>query len=111
MKGFVDVSREAAEVGFDCRVHVSDTVWNQCCQWTVEDNERQDFQEMDARIWDVVFIPVMKLKTQQGQLGRDGMVYEIYCLLRGKGKKATLIKLRLSKKGRGMVITFADEAL
>jgi hypothetical protein len=111
MQKYVDVSREAADAGFECRVQVSERVWNQCCEWSEEDTKRQDYQEQDARIWDVVFVPSMKLRMQQGRLDRQGMKYEIYCLLRGEGKEATLIKLCLSKRGQGMVITFSDEVL
>ena len=118
MEKFIDVTRAAADAGFVCRVHVSGKVWNQCCQWTAEDNERQCYQEQDARVWDVLFVPAMRLKmevtnghTEQELLKPPGFQYQIYCVLRGKSKDADLITLQISRKGRGMVITFADETL
>lgn len=121
MKGFVDITREAEEAGFDCRVMVTAEVWDRCCEWTPEDTERQDLQDKDARIWDIVFVPSMKLRMgvtdgRNGPLDLSGIRYQIYCLLRGEGTEATLITLRIqtvtfAHGERGMVISFEDEPL
>lgn len=121
MKGFVDITREAEEAGFEDRVYVSEKVWNLCCEWTPGDTERQDYQDMDARIWDIVFVPSMKLRMgvtdgRNGPLDLGGIRYQIFCLLRGEGTEATLITLRIqtvtfAHGERGMVISFEDEPL
>lgn len=115
MQRFVDVTDEAQEVGFCCRVLMTEEVWQSCCLWTEQDNARQCYQELDARVWDVLFVPATRFKmeiaaghTEQELLRPPGFRYQVYCVLRGNSKDAVLITLRISQKGRGMVITFAD---
>ncbi|MHC1699284.1 MAG: hypothetical protein AB9919_14705 [Geobacteraceae bacterium] len=77
-------------------------VWDLCCQWTEQDNQRQCYQEQDARVWDVLFVPAMKLKmgaaggyTESELLTPYGLRYQIYCLLRVDSQEASLITLRI----------------
>lgn len=117
MQSLVDVTEQAKEAGFCCRVAVTGEVWQSCVEWTADDTKRQGYQEQDARLWDVLFVPATRLKmevtnghTEQELLKPPGFRFQIYCVLRGKGEDSDLITLRISRKGRGMVITFADEA-
>ncbi|MEA5113339.1 MAG: hypothetical protein VB050_04865 [Geobacteraceae bacterium] len=120
---FVDVTDEAAEAGFCCRVLMTEQVWNLCCQWTEQDTARQGFQEQDARIWDVFFVPATKLRmgiaggyAENELLAPFGLRYQIYCLLRGENKEASLITLRMLpatfKEGtHGLIVSFPDDPL
>jgi len=53
-----------------------------------------DVTDVAARLWDVLFVPAMKLRFAVGDgynedemFKPDGLWYEIYCVLRGKGGK------------------------
>lgn len=112
---FHDITRTTAEVGLDCQVRVSDRVWDQCVRWTDEDSLKQDYQEEDARLWDVAFVGAMKLKrgfTEEMLRPPHGIQYEIFVLMRdGHTKAAVPVKLRISRKGLGLIISFPDETL
>ncbi len=123
MQRFVDVTDEAQEAGFCCRVLMTEEVWQLCCLWTEKDNARQGYQEQDARVWDVLFVPAMKLKmgvadgnTESELMGSGGLTYQIYCVLRGEGEDATLMTLRVfpstfNGEERGLIISFPYESL
>jgi hypothetical protein len=120
---FVDVTEEAAEAGFCCQVLMTERVWNLCCQWTEEDNARQGYQEQDARVWDVFFVPATKLKigvaggyTENELLTPYGLRYQIYCLLRGDSYEARLITLRILPAALigdtyDLIVSFPDDPL
>ena len=110
----VDVTQMAADAGFTCSVYLNREVWDKCVVWNSSDSERQVYQEEDARLWDVLFVPAFKLKSGLGTVtpGR-GMPYEIYCLLRDKEAQKTeveLIQLRAvpidTDNGPAVIITF-----
>jgi len=119
----VDVTEEAAEAGFCCQVLMTERVWNLCCQWTEQDNARQGYQEQDARVWDVFFLPATKLKigvaggyTENELLTPYGLRYQIYCLLRGDSHEASLITLRILPvtfigDTYGLIVSFPDDPL
>ena len=103
----VDVTETACEAGFDCKVYLTPNVWEKCCEWTDVDNKRQDYQDWDARLWDVLFVPAQKIKM--GNFNPvTGMTYQIYCLIRdGVSKDATQINLKvLPVDGGGLIIDF-----
>ena len=118
MQRFVDVTDAAQEAGFSCRVLMSKEVWQSCCKWTEEDNARQCYQDQDARVWDVLFVPAVKLKmanadglTERNLLKDDGLTYQIYCVLHGCGEDASLIYLKvapakLEASKPGLIISF-----
>lgn len=118
---FVDVTEEAAEAGFCCQVLMTERVWNLCCQWTELDNACQGYQKQDARVWDVFFVPATKLKigfaggcSENELLTSRGLRYQIYCLLRGGSREASLITLRMlpatfNDDTHGLIVSFPDE--
>lgn len=112
---FHDITGTTAEVGLDCRVQVSAQVWDRCILWTDEDSRKQDFQDEDARLWDVAFVGAMRLKrgyTEEMLRPPHGIQYEIFVLMRdGHSKAAVPVKLRISRKGLGLIISFPDETL
>jgi hypothetical protein len=115
MRRFHDITGTTAEVGLDCQVKVSAEVWDRCIRWADEDSRKQDFQEEDARLWDMAFVGAMRLKrgyTEEMLRPPGGIRYEIYVLLRdGHSKTAVPTNLRITRKGLGLIISFADETL
>lgn len=88
----IDVTETAYDAGFACKVYLTQDVWDKCVEWTEADSERQDYQDQDARLWDVLFVPAAKM-----QIGFDpvtGLSYQILCLLRDgfstEARKVTL---------------------
>jgi len=57
----IDVSATAAEVGYGFNtlrapVLLTQELWDTCVKWDQGDSDAQDFQEQDARLWDVLFV-------------------------------------------------------
>lgn len=101
---FVDVSEVAYEAGFACSVFVTNEVWDKCVVWTASDTSKQDYQEQDARLWDVLFVSAMRLKMD-GLNPVTGLNYRIYCLLRdGESIDADYIQLNLNLCGNGKLL-------
>ncbi len=111
---FIDVTSTAYEAGFSCPVYLSEEVWDKCVEWGDDDSDRQGYQEEDARLWDVLFVPAFKLSSGLGRIAPSGdMGYEIYCLIRDKGdtkSESDLIRLRVvpveTAKGNAVLISF-----
>ncbi len=96
----VDVTEAASEAGFSCPVYVTEEVWDRCVKWSEADKNRQGYQEEDARLWDVLFAPALKMRFGLGSVDvPGGMDYEIYCILRDENGTrddgASLIRLRV----------------
>lgn len=94
----IDVTETAYDAGFACKVYLTQDVWDKCVEWTEADSERQDYQDQDARLWDVLFVSAAKM-----QMGFDpvaGLSYQIHCLVRdGRSTEAMKIKLQIVPKG------------
>jgi hypothetical protein len=61
MKGYIDVSNTAAEVGsgfniLKAPVMLSSKLWGICVEWSDEDTNEQEYQEQEARLWDILFV-------------------------------------------------------
>ncbi len=96
----IDVTSTAKEVGlgFDslgAPVAVTKGVWLKCVEWTEADSERQDYQEQESRLWDVLFTcgGTLQLKlTDFFKAGRHG--FTVQCIPRdGKTTAATTAHL------------------
>lgn len=123
MQRFVDVTDEVQKVGFCCRVLMTEEVWQSCCLRTELDNARLCYQEQDARVWDVLFVPATRLTmeignghTEQELLRPPGFRYQIYGVIRGGDEDATLITLRIwsstfNGEEHGLIVTFPDDPL
>jgi hypothetical protein len=121
---FVDVTAEAGEAGFRCRVMVTEEVWDRCCKWTDSDTLRQGYQNRADRIREILYLPSLKMQGEADDgyaedgdlLGLGGLTYAINCVLRGAGEGNTLVSLRirpamLSEVDRGLIVSFPDENL
>ena len=99
----VDVTQTAEEVGlgFDilsAPVAVTKTVWNTCIEWTDCDTEQQDYQEQDARLWDVLFTCGGTLQLKFAEFCKAGRHdYSIFCIPRdGKSTESVTFQLTAS---------------
>lgn len=121
---FVDLTAEAGEAGFRCRVMVTEKVWDRCCKWTGVDTLRQGYQDLAARIREILFLPSIKMQGEADDgyaedgdlLGQGGLTYAINCVLRGAGEGATLVTLRIQPAlfdefDRGLIVSFPHENL
>ena len=95
-----DVTKIAEEVGmgFDtlkAPVAITKEVWLTCVEWTDDDSERQDYQEQDARLWDVVFTCGGTLQIKIAEFSKAGRHnYNIECVPRdGRSINAVTVHL------------------
>jgi len=118
MRPFVEVTEEAREVGFSCRVLITRGVWYRCCMWSEEDTKRQGYQDQDARISEVLFAAAMKMTAEAAEhsdlLIIGGFKYQIQSVRRGGSKEAGWVTLRMVpvifKEGTcGLIVSFPDE--
>jgi hypothetical protein len=99
----VNVSKTAHDVGLGFKmvgapVALTRRVWVSCVEWTDDDNEKQCYQEQDARLWDVLFTAGGTLQFEVEKFLRAGdnrtHLYSIYCIPRdGKSSEAVNVNL------------------
>ena len=65
----VDVTKWAKEAGFTLPAVVTQAVWEDCCNWTDEDdrNSRHTGQSTAGRAWDVLFLAGMAAREKRNQ--------------------------------------------
>ena len=86
----VDVSETAKEAGFKFPVALTRAVYEDCVAWDEKDNERQTHQDVEGRLWDVVFMASLAAK-QGGQEIR----FSLYRVPRGgHGVRARQVTLK-----------------
>lgn len=114
---FIDVSDVAKETGFGlfgCPVGLDARVWNECVGWNETDNETQDYQEEDARLWDILFVGGSKLQMNPNDiLHKDFVQFQIYCLLRdGKSVESVPVNFKIEKTMlngiHGLIVRYGD---
>lgn len=81
------------EAGFKYPVAMTNTVWTQYVEWTAEDNEKQTYQDLQGRLWDVLCMLRFAIKLQSGS--SDEIRYKLMVIPRdGKTKRAKNIILK-----------------
>ena len=80
-----DVTDAAKGTGFSiygCPVHVDIDVWDKCVKWNESDNERQIYQEEDARLWDILFVGGSIMQMEPNKILKEGVVnFHTLCVL------------------------------
>ena len=62
----VDVTKWAKEAGFTLPAVVTQAVWEDCCAWPGDAVKQSLFpQDLDGRIWDVVFMAAVAAREHQ----------------------------------------------
>lgn len=77
---------EWKEAGFVTPVACTRAVWNQFIEWTDEDSKRQTYQDQPGRLWDVLFMLSLAIRTR----GNGNVLhYELHVVPRGgRGRMA-----------------------
>lgn len=60
-----DVSELAREAGFVLPVAITAACWADCVAWSATDSERQVHQDETGRLWDVLFMASIAIRSTQ----------------------------------------------
>lgn len=60
----VDVTPTAYEAGFKWPVALTHAVWEDCVAWSGEDSTKQSYQDQSGRLWDVLFMAYVAIRTR-----------------------------------------------
>jgi Family of unknown function (DUF6573) len=89
----VDVSETAREAGFRWPVAMTCAAWQDCVAWSEDDNRRQVYQDESGRLWDVLWMAFVAIRSANGG---TQMAYQLYRVPRdGQSVKAQLTSLKL----------------
>ncbi|MCY3803499.1 MAG: hypothetical protein OXG06_03720 [Gammaproteobacteria bacterium] len=90
----IDVTEEAKPAGFVLPVALTATVWADCVAWSEADSLEQCHQDESARLWDVLFMAAINIKSRAGSA--SSLVYAIDRVKRGDDtSEATAVQLKL----------------
>ena len=90
----IDVTETASETGIILPTALTDTVWENCVEWDKADADRKQIhQDMDGRLWDVLYMAYHAIRNNPTQ---SVLRYELYRVPRcGTGRKAREIVLKI----------------
>jgi len=89
----VDVSETAREAGFRWPVAITSAAWADFVAWSEEDDQRQVYQDESGRLWDVLWMAFVAIRSANGG---TQMEYQLYRVPRdGKSVEAQLTSLKL----------------
>ena len=90
----VDVTETASEAGIILPTALTDTVWENCVEWDKADADRKQIhQDMDGRLWDVLYMAYHAIRNNPTQ---SVLRYKLYRVPRcGVGRKAREITLKI----------------
>ena len=89
----VDISEMASEAGFRWPVAMTATAWADCVAWSDDDNQRQVYQDESGRLWDVLWMAFVAIRSANGG---TQMEYKLYRVPRdGNSVEARLTSLKL----------------
>lgn len=101
---YIAATQTAEEVGMGFNivgapVALSRDVWDEYVKWTDQDSGLQEYQEQDARLWDVLFTGGGTLQIKINQfLTRGFHSYSVCCIPRdGSSSKAIKVPLLIRK--------------
>jgi len=81
------------EAGFHTPVAVTSAVWDKFIQWEDEDTKRQTVQDLDGRLWDILYMLRVAINKQPSNTNQ--IIYSLYVVPRGgQAKKPHPIKLK-----------------
>lgn len=89
----VDVSEMAREAGFKFKTALTRNAYEDCVEWSDEDNERKGTcQDVPGRLWDVLYMARVAARTTSDN--SDRVRFQLYRVPRqGTGHKARLVTL------------------
>ncbi|MFN7097052.1 MAG: DUF6573 family protein [Gammaproteobacteria bacterium] len=87
----IDVSGLAKEAGFTYPVAVTFAVHDKYIDWNDEDNQRQTYQDIEGRLWDILHM----MRMQKRRIDHNGL-FEFYCVPRNeKSRRKMPVKVVL----------------
>ena len=90
----IDISETAREAGFNCPAAITHGAWEECVSWSDKDSRRQIHQDQSGRLWDVVWMAFMAIRSASGS-GQQ-LLFRLYRVPRGgRKRKARLTTLKL----------------
>lgn len=90
----IDISETAREAGFNCPVAITHGAWEECVAWSDKDSRRQIHQDQSGRLWDVVWMAFMAIRSASDS-GQQRL-FRLYRVPRGgRKRKARLTTLKL----------------
>jgi len=90
----IDITDTAREAGFSCPVAITDGAWNECIAWTDKDSKRQVHQDQSGRLWDVVWMAFIAIRSASNS-GQQ-LLFQLYRVPRGgRKRKPRLTTLKL----------------
>ena len=63
----VDVTETAKRAGFTVPVALTRPVWEDCVEWDEDDTKRQTYQDIEGRLWDVIYMAFMGARICRDQ--------------------------------------------
>ena len=109
----VDAGPMAKEAGFRWPVAITAAAWDDCVAWTDADSAHQVHQDLSGRLWDLVYMASLAIRTGRGS--GDRLLFQLYRVPRdGYSTKPALVTLKLivgpGDQGEPVVtITLPDE--
>ena len=89
----VDVTPMAREAGFTIPVALTCAVWEDCVEWSDADTERQVPQDVEGRLWDVLYMAFLAAKRSRP--GDSAIWVDLYRVPRGgRARKPRPVRLK-----------------
>ena len=90
----IDAGSMAREAGFRWPVAITAAAWQDCVCWTESDSERQTYQDLSARLWDLLFMAAHAARTKA--TADPQLLFELHRVPRdGRSIAAELTTLKL----------------
>lgn len=90
----IDPGSMAKEAGFKWPVVLTANAWADCVAWVDDDSTQQIHQDQSGRLWDVLYMASLAIRTSQDS--GDRILFQLYRVPRdGQSMEAELTTLRL----------------
>jgi len=90
----IEAGAMAKEAGFKWPVALTRAAWSDCVQWCDADNRHQVAQDQSGRLWDVLYMAIVAIKTRRPS-GHQ-LLFELYRVPNdGQSSKAFITTLKL----------------
>ncbi len=89
----IDVTEMATEAGFRWPVAITHAAWKDCVEWSDDDSRRQTHQDESGRLWDVLWMAFVAIRSANGGTEINFQLYRVP--KGGRRTKARLTTLKL----------------
>lgn len=100
--GYLEITDKAREyhgiAKLGCRIFISQETWDKCVQWDELDIEKQDYQDQEARLHDILNVLSSNIELNFNKFSlQNGWEFAIFCILRD-GKMTEGVKVNFIGK-------------